>query len=199
LCGQVCSEGVSGSVLCETYNGCMTLEPAFSLPWRVRTLTVADVPGLQQVQAACYGDEFIERSEVFERRLSVPQQCSIGLVRDGEAGLYAYAVAYWSALGKVTPLNGDFTEAERTGQLLYVHDVSVLPLLSGQGVARHLIEALLTQASARGIAQTALVSVQGSQGYWQRFGFRPYALNDPRQQENLATYGSDAIYMLRTA
>ncbi|ROT45141.1 GNAT family N-acetyltransferase [Pusillimonas sp. NJUB218] len=177
----------------------MTLQPAISLPWRVRELTAADVPGVQQVQAVCYGDEFIESREVFARRLSVAHQCSIGLVRDGDVGLHAYAVAYWSVLEKVTPLNGDFTEPEHIEQLLYLHDVSVLPLLSGQGVARYLIETLLAQASARGIAQAALVSVQGSQGYWERLGFQPYALHDPRQQANLATYGPDAIYMLRTA
>lgn len=177
----------------------MMLKTAFSLPWRVRPLTVADVPGVQRVQAACYGDEFIESSEVFVRRLAVPHQCSIAWVRDGDAGLYAYAVAYWSTLGKVTPLNGDFTAPESTGQLLYLHDVSVLPLLSGQGVARHLCDTLFAQARARGVAQTALVSVQGSQSYWRRQGFRPYPLTDSRQQKNLATYGSDAIYMLRTA
>lgn len=175
----------------------MTLKPVFSPPWRVRALTVADVPGLQQVQAVCYSDDFIESSEVFARRLSAPHQCSIGLERDGDVGLYAYAVGYWSVLEKVTPLNGDFTEPECADQLLYLHDVSVLPSLSGQGVARHLIEILLSQACDRGLAQTALVSVQGSQGYWQRLGFQPYALSDPRQQENLATYGPDAVYMLR--
>ena len=42
--------------------------------------------------------------------------------------------------------------------------------------------------------QAALVSVQGTRGFWQRQGFSPAAAQPPA----LASYGADALYMTRT-
>ena len=42
-----------------------------------RALTAADLPGLAQVQRACYGDGLAESTEVFARRLASPANCSL--------------------------------------------------------------------------------------------------------------------------
>ncbi len=63
------------------------------------------------------------------------------MVRAGEHTLQAYLAAYWSTLGKITPLDGPFTPATAGDPALYLHDMSVLPELSGQGVARYLVTA----------------------------------------------------------
>jgi GNAT superfamily N-acetyltransferase len=164
---------------------------------RIRALTVADVDSLLHVQTVCYGDGYQESAEVFARRLACAHQCALGVVRAGESALQAYAVAYWSHWGKVTPLNGDFAPPQPgVPQLLYVHDMSVLPAMAGQGVARQLLAQLLHSARARGVQQAALVSVQGSQAYWQRQGFEVQDVVDAQQRAHLATYGADAVYMV---
>ena len=44
----------------------------------------------------------------------------------------------------------------------------------------------------------SLVSVQGSQAYWQRQGYALHPLQNATQQARLASYGDGAVYMLRT-
>ena len=54
------------------------------------------------------------------------------------------------------------------------------------------------QARAEGLRHSALVSVQGSQPYWQRQGYALHPLPDAAQQARLASYGEGAVYMART-
>ena len=159
-----------------------------------RPLTVDDLPGLLDVQRACYGDDYVESAEVFARRLASPAQWSLVLEDDGR--VCAYLAAYGSLLGKVTPLHGDF-EAVPQPDTLYLHDMAVLPQLVGRGLARALLGPLWQHATARGLRQSALVSVQGSQTYWERHGYAQQPLGDAAQRERLASYGAGAVYMAR--
>jgi ribosomal protein S18 acetylase RimI-like enzyme len=146
------------------------------------------------VQRACYGDAYVESAEVFTRRLASPAQCSLVLEDGGR--VCAYLAAYDSRLGKVTPLHGDF-EATPQPDTLYLHDMAVLPQLAGRGLARALLVPLWQRALARGLRQSALVSVQGSRGYWERQGYAAQPLQDAAQRQRLAGYGTDALYMVR--
>lgn len=165
--------------------------------WAPRALTLNDLPGLLAVQRACYGDGFVESSEVFTHRLASPVNCSLMLERGGQ--VCAYLAAYRSCLGKVTPLHGDFESTHAAGRIdtLYLHDMAVLPMLAGQGLARALLTPLWACAQQEGLRHTALVSVQGSQGYWARHGYAEHALADAVQRQHLATYGEGATYMVR--
>ena len=159
-----------------------------------RPLAAQDLPGLLAVQQACYGAAFAESADVFARRLASPAQCSLVIVQAGE--VVAYLAAYRSCLGKVTPLHGDFT-ACAAPDTLYLHDMAVLPHLAGQGLPQRLLQPLWEQAAAQGLRQSALVSVQGSEGYWQRHGYVAQPLHQPEQQQRLASYGEGAVYMAR--
>jgi len=159
-----------------------------------RPLAPHDLPGLLAVQRACYGAGFVESAEVFARRLASPAQCSLVLEDGGR--VCAYLAAYDSCLGKVTPLHGDF-EAVPQPDALYLHDMAVLPDLAGRGLARALLEPLWAQAGGRGLRRSALVSVQGSQGFWERHGYAVHTLQDAAQRERLAAYGEGAVYMVR--
>ena len=97
--------------------------------------------------------------------------------------------------GKVTPLHGDF-EAANPPDTLYLHDMAVLPALAGQGLAaKALLAPLWRGAVARGLTRSALVAVQGSQGYWERHGYAVHTLRDAVQRQRLAAYGEGAVYM----
>lgn len=169
---------------------------AFPLPapWRVRSLDARDLDSLLRIQTLCYGDAFVESRAVFAQRLACAHHCAIGVVRQGEHALHAYLAAYWSSPGKITPLDGFFTPSAGV-PVLYLHDMSVLPTLAGQGVARHLVQQLLALARQRGVTQAALVSVQDSQAYWERQGFSVCPVMDAQQSSHLQTYGEGALYM----
>ena len=176
------------------HNGKMRVSAVLS-PWAVRSLNAHDVESLLHIQTVCYGDAFLESREVFAQRLGCTHHCSIGVVHEGEMALKAYLAAYWSNPGKITPLNGYFLAPAPEEQVLYLHDMSVLPELAGQGVARHLVHTLFQTAKGRGLKQAALVSVQGSQTYWERQGFSVSPVHDAQQRMHLQTYGESALYM----
>ena len=122
-------------------------------------------------------------------------QFSLVLERGGS--VCAYLAAYRSVRGKVTPLHGHF-EAAAQPDTLYLHDMAVLPAHAGQGLAHALLQPLWAQARAEGLRHSALVSVQGSQAYWERQGYALHPLPDAAQQARLASYGEGAVYMART-
>ncbi|WP_462386377.1 GNAT family N-acetyltransferase [Acidovorax sp. Q11] len=160
----------------------------------VRPLALSDLADLLAVQLACYGEGFVESGDVFARRLASPANCSLVLDQGGK--VCAYLAAYRSVRGKVTPLHGDF-EVVPAADTLYLHDMAVLPTCAGQGLARALLAPLWERAVQEGLRHTALVSVQGSQGYWKHYGYAGYPLQDATQRERLSTYGRDAEYLLR--
>ncbi|OJX34429.1 MAG: GNAT family N-acetyltransferase [Burkholderiales bacterium 68-12] len=171
----------------------MTLADRFAHA-QVRPLAEEHLPALQQVQRACYGEGYIESTEVFARRLACTAQCSLVLELDGRVA--GYLAACDVVQGWVAPLHGDF-EALTPPDTLYLHDLAVLPELSGHGLAQRLLQTLWQGAQARGLQRSALVSVQGTQGFWQRQGYLAWTLQDPVQRERLVTYGRDAVYMQR--
>jgi ribosomal protein S18 acetylase RimI-like enzyme len=160
----------------------------------VRPLALSDLADLLAVQLACYGEGFVESGDVFARRLASPANCSLVLEQGGK--VCAYLAAYRSVRGKVTPLHGDF-EVVAAADTLYLHDMAVLPTCAGQGLARALLAPLWERAVQEGLRHTALVSVQGSQGYWARHGYAEQVLQDAVQRQRLATYGEGATYMVR--
>lgn len=160
----------------------------------IRALGPHDLSGLLAVQLACYGADFIESAEVFARRLASPANCSLALEQDGR--IVGYLAAYRSALHKVTPLHGDFDTVEAP-DTLYLHDLAVHPAHAGRGLAAALLAPLWQRARAEGLRHSALVAVQGAQGYWERHGYAVLALPDAGQRQRLAGYGGGAAYMAR--
>ena len=163
------------------------------MPIQLRALGAADVNAVLRIQAQCYGDGFVEPREVFARRLQGVGHCSWAAEQGGE--LVAYLAAYWSRPGAITPLNGDFTDYA-DASVLYLHDMAVSSVAAGQGLAQRLVQAVKTQARARGVQRTALVSVQGSQLYWERQGYKADSVTNAAQQQHLASYGEGALYMV---
>ncbi len=161
----------------------------------IRPLTAGDVDDLMHIQSITYGSGLQESRDVFVRRLSCPHHCSLGIARQSDNRLLAYLAAYWSEFGKVTPLDGDFDPPPEHGRVLYIHDISVLPELAGQGAAQRMLNTLFDQARAQQVRQAALVAVQGSTVFWQRLGFAPHTVTNATQLQHLRSYGPGAIFM----
>ena len=89
------------------------------------------------------------------------------------------------------------TQAVPPQPTLYLHDLAVLPALAGQGLARALLMPIWHRAAGRGLGRSALVAVQGSQGFWERHGYAVQTLQEAQQRQRLATYGEGAVYMQR--
>ena len=166
------------------------MTPVALSPRRAQALQPAHVPELLALQAACYGGDLLEDAVVYVRRLNSAAQCGLA-VCDERGMLLAYLAAYWSVRGAVTPLHGDFAVCAHP-DTLYLHDLAVHRSHAGQGLAQTLLAAAWGQARARGVRHAALVSVQGTAGFWQRQGFMPASTT-----ATLTGYGAGALYMTR--
>ena len=105
---------------------------------------------------------------------------------------YLFAVP-WTA-GQPPALDARTCELPSEPDCLYLHDLSVAPIACQGGTGRALVEAFRARMAVLGLARAALVAVQDSVPYWERYGFRMAALAAPRQAA-LATYGRAVAYM----
>jgi ribosomal protein S18 acetylase RimI-like enzyme len=158
----------------------------------VRPLTVEDLPAVLSIQKECYGEHYLEPRSAWAQRLSFSQRHILGVCRDNE--VVAYAAAYTSQRGGVTPLNGFFTPVVSPDSM-YLHDVAVASSAKGCALGSVLTQRLWGQAAMEGICFSSLVSVQSSRAYWERLGYRVTPLQNLQAQLNLSGYGSDAVYM----
>ncbi len=136
-----------------------------TVPWTLRPLTPADVDDVMRIQAQTYGAPFKRTRRSLRGDLAARRRCSLGVQRTTDASLLAYAAAYWSAPGSITPLNGDFELPIAGPSSLYLHDISVLPALAGQKVAHALVVHLIELARSRHMTSMGLVPCKVRPGF----------------------------------
>lgn len=163
-------------------------------PILLRSIREDDLDAVLAVQAACYPPAMQEAGEVVRSRIRAAGATSF--VAECGGTVCGYVFAYRSSQGAVTPLDAHF-EVREEGDTLYIHDLSVSPAAAGQGLARRLVERLQALAREQGLACCALVSVQDSQRFWERLGFRETACADEPARLALASYPPVAVYMRR--
>lgn len=163
----------------------------------IRTMTIDDLAAVELVQADAYSGYFLESAEVIAQRFLLSPTTAWVAEQDGR--VCAYLVAYWSNIGKVNPLNAPFSEVDNPS-CLYLHDLALLTSAQGVGVAKRLVHAAVAYAEQHTVLALALLSVQNSKEFWQRFGFAEYSDLDENQQANLNTYleaKDSAFYMIK--
>lgn len=160
----------------------------------LRPIREDDLEAVLAVQAACYPPVMQEAAEVVLSRIRAAGPSSF--VAECAGQVLAYVFAYRSSQGAVTPLDAHF-DVRDDGDTLYIHDLSVSPAATGQGLARRLVERLQALARELGLTCCALVSVQDSQRFWEGLGFRETVCADAPARLALASYPPVAVYMRR--
>lgn len=157
-----------------------------------RPMTPDDLDDVCAVAAVGFPDHFEDR-DCFADRLSLnPQGCRV--LTDGQS-VSGYLITYPSRRGSIPPLNSRLSALASDAEILYLHDLALRPDARGGGHARVAIEALIDKAKSDGWPAIALVAVNDAQAFWARHGFAVDASPDLRQK--LASYGADAVYMVR--
>ncbi|MDM7925685.1 MAG: GNAT family N-acetyltransferase, partial [bacterium] len=137
----------------------------------IRLLTEADLPSVLDVQRESYDDALIEDEAVFLERLRVFPAGMLGAFSgDGLAG---YAVCHPWSYGRTVPLNTSSLTLPDNSDCLYIHDVAVRPFFRGGHVGGWLVAAAMEVGIVAGLRRFTLTAVQSSEGFWERFGFRP--------------------------
>lgn len=110
--------------------------------------------------------------------------------------IFGYALTHPYSYGCIPALDTFLHEVPQTACLLYIHDVALLPAIRGQGAGAQLLEQLKLYAQREQYTTMALVAVNNSAAYWQKFGFVSKYLSNS-QQKKLLSYGKEACYMVR--
>jgi GNAT superfamily N-acetyltransferase len=157
----------------------------------IKSMQPSDVQTVFLIQTSCYQAAFHESVAVIAERLGQsPHTAWVAWMGQHAVG---YLVAYPSVLGVPSPLGAGFAVSAQPS-CLYIHDLAVAPSAAGCGVAAQLIEHALQYARRQGWHSSALVAVQHSQAFWQKYGYQPYRL-DTGQQQYLTGYGEGVCYM----
>lgn len=169
----------------------MSTVEAPNLTWR--PMKAADLDGVAEVARLSFPDH-PEDLACFENRLALhPEGCFVLADADRARG---YLVAYPWMRGSAPALNTLIEAVPDRADLIYLHDLALAPQARGGGFARPIVETLAGQATAAGWPAIALVAVNGAAPFWAGLGFR--VESPPGMAEKLASYGTDARYMVRT-
>lgn len=134
-----------------------------------------------------------EDMPVFAERLALyPAGCHVA---EAEARLIGYALSHPWRYGEPPPLDTPLGAIPADATTFYLHDVALLTEGRGKGLAGAIVDHLARHAATAGFNNLSLVAVNGSQGFWEKCGFRT-AMTDALRTK-LATYGSDALLMRR--
>lgn len=152
-----------------------------------------------QIQAQCYVSAFHEPTASFSSKLmAAPNACWLALVNDLAVGylitlpIEADGEPHLPGLSDTSP-----RVAATHPNWLYIHDMAVMPDQRGMKLGSLLITQALAFAHQEGIQHMGLIAVQGSQSYWQSFGFQSDSMHNENLQSKLRTFGVDAVFMVR--
>ncbi len=171
----------------------MNTDAAPVTPTRWRGMTGADIDGVVAVARSAFPEHFEARA-CFEERLALfPEGC---FVLDRDVQVAGYLIAYPWPRGAIPPLNSALGALPPSIEDVYLHDLAFAPEARGQGHARPIVQRLVEEMRGRGARRIALVSVNGTRGFWQAMGFAPVA-GDEALSRKLESYGEGACYMVR--
>jgi GNAT superfamily N-acetyltransferase len=153
-------------------------------PWR--RLRRSDLAGVLAV-AAIVHPGYPESEAVLGERLDLYPAGCFGL--DGAEGLCGYLLSHpWHA-GRPPKLDTCLGGLPADADTYYVHDLALHPAAQGSGAATAILGHLFAVTAT--CPSLSLVAVNGSAAFWRRHGFAPAPGPD------LASYGDDAVHMLR--
>ena len=156
-------------------------------------MTAADLNAVAAIAVIGFPDHF-EGRDLFENRLALnPSGCFV--LADGAGEPRGYMVAYPWRTDSAPALNTLIEAIPDDATVMYLHDLALHPDARGGGYPAAVVEQLADSARQAGWPAVALVAVNDAAPFWARHGF--VVRETPELVAKLASYGSDARYMMR--
>ncbi len=153
-----------------------------------RPMRAGDLPDVERISAIVHPGYPESEAVPVERLRLFPAGCLIAS-RGGMA--IGYAIAHPGVIGRPPPLDTMLGALPDNANCLYIHDVALLPDARGAGLGAAVVEILAAIAKDHGFTRLALTAINDSIDFWSSRGF--FAAS---AEGSLASYGSDAIYMV---
>jgi len=136
----------------------------------IRLITEDDLGAVMDIQSSAYHLFFQEERFVFEDRLhNFPDGCWIAEVDGHPAG---YLFSHPCQLNAPPKLNSAIKSLPKEPDCYFIHDIAVNPRFRGIGVGRNLADKAKQLAVEYKFKDMALISVQNSEKFWNKMGFK---------------------------
>lgn len=143
----------------------MTTPPA------IRPISPPDWPAVDHIQRAAFDAGVVEELAVFQSFAALsPSTCLLAEIDQEPVG---YLLAHPWIPDDMPPLATALAVLPALATSLFIHDLALAPARRGRGTARALTEAGLRAGQTLGLSTASLLSVQGSQPFWEHMGFQP--------------------------
>lgn len=162
---------------------------------QVRCILEQDLDAVLHVQAQCYEAGYHEPRTAFANKLAYSPGTAWLVEHEGTVQAYLFTLPVDERHFPV--LHGSDWAPPPQPRWLYLHDLAVSPACQGMGLAGHLMQQALRCAHTLQLEGLALVAVQGAEAYWTRQGFQACTPRHPVMQQRLASFGPDALFMMR--
>lgn len=174
----------------------MSVQKQIQLKWR--PMTESDLDYVEDIGKIVHPN-VPESIDVYYNRLKLCPDGSFILENNGKP--LGYAVVHPWRMHTAPEINQIVDElpdvSKDSDACLFFHDFALLPDARGHGAPTTLVNNLFAMAKARGYKAIGLVSINGSSGYWNRYGFeKVHAEPGSELDLILDTYCPDAIYMV---
>ncbi|MBP1858973.1 GNAT family N-acetyltransferase [Rhizobium herbae] len=160
--------------------------------YRWRPADPADIGVIYDIQCIAHDLQPEAQDVLLERLLLCPQGCFV-LENDGVVS--GYVLSHPWIRRSPPPVDARLGAIPVEADIWYLHDLALLPATRGSGAGAKVSALLAEQARQAGFTTVALVSVNGSQGFWERQGFSAHM--DGALAGKLESYGGQAVYMER--
>jgi GNAT superfamily N-acetyltransferase len=161
--------------------------PAMNI--ELRAITPEQISLVVQIQIDAYAVHLQEDENAFQAKFQMHPQGFIGAFVDDV--LAGYAISFPWYQDTAVSLNKDAILSDKEFDCYYMHDVAVLSQYRGFGIADKLVNSCLDAARSLGLYTVRMVTVQGGENIWARYGFEVYGVADD-------SYGPQAYKMTIT-
>ena len=155
-------------------------------------MTISDLSAVMAIAARVHPD-FFEGKTVFAERLRLFPAGARIFETSGRVAGYLFSHP-WRSLD-IPALNCLLGALPEEAATYYIHDLALWPSARGTGAAGSVIADLLESASRQGLRSASLVAVNGSQGFWAKYGFVVDPC--PELSSKLVTYEPSAAFMVK--
>lgn len=153
----------------------------------IRKINPADYLSIYFLQNESHPTHLRESMVVLTSKVFVSPESCFCVCSEDEC--YGYIIALPYPLNQTPSLRFPVTKYNELDTLL-IHDCVVKRYKRGQGIAHELFLKVKAYAAEQKFKQIALIAVEGTYSYWERFGFEITSTSvDP-------AYGEDAVYMV---
>ncbi len=158
--------------------------------WTWRPARLDDIDVIHDIQSVVHADHCEAYDVLLERLRLCPRGCFV--LEHGNA-ISGYVLSHPWIRRSPPPIDTLLGAVPHTADVWYLHDLALMPETRGSGAGSSVSALLAAQARRAGYDAATLISINGSQGFWERQGFSVHA--EPGLADKLATYGGQAVYM----